>query len=121
MTDSSQFESFLTNGYVECREGDGPIFFQAERKDGRDVLAVRMDRYAVIPMERYEALMEPGAPLRVTAAMIEAGEKALNDMKFATSGLRPRWIHELEMDGLLDELFTDIYVAMRSAATKSQG
>lgn len=57
MADLSEFESFVTNCYVEGRDGDGPLFFQTERPDGRGALAARLDGYVIIPKERYESLV----------------------------------------------------------------
>lgn len=56
MTDR-QIESFIKNCYVVGREGEAPLFFGVEQKDGRGAVAARIDGYAIIPIERYEELL----------------------------------------------------------------
>jgi hypothetical protein len=54
-------ESYVTNCLIEPRpDQEGQMFYD----DGGDRLIVKLDRYAIVPREKYESLLDENQELR---------------------------------------------------------
>jgi hypothetical protein len=54
-------DSFIRNCIVMPRAGDGPLF-EVHASDAGPITRVRLDGYAVVPIEVYESLLPKSGP-----------------------------------------------------------
>lgn len=54
----SQDQSFLRHCHIIGRPGDYSMFVEVELVDGEPAVAVRLERYTILPTEQYDRLNE---------------------------------------------------------------